>query len=133
MGFNSGFKGLIFQHQFITIPTLTGIKRTGGEINHSPPSSVEIKNEWSYTSTPLYALMAWTGTILAYKLSPLSSLCVLFHPPLPLFLLFPFYLLPSFLLTFISFISIKPIPLQAWTGPDVSRRLRLPDFKTIGT
>ena len=27
----------------------------------------------------------------------------------------------------------KTIPLQAWTGPEVSRRLRLPDFKTIGT
>jgi uncharacterized alpha/beta hydrolase family protein len=27
----------------------------------------------------------------------------------------------------------KPIPLQALTGPEGSRRLRLPDFKTIGT
>ena len=27
----------------------------------------------------------------------------------------------------------KAIPLQAWTGPEVSRRLRLPDFKPIGT
>jgi hypothetical protein len=27
----------------------------------------------------------------------------------------------------------KVIPLQAWTGPEVSRRLRFPDFKTIGT
>jgi len=27
----------------------------------------------------------------------------------------------------------KAIPLQAWTGPDGSRRFRLPDFKTIGT
>jgi hypothetical protein len=27
----------------------------------------------------------------------------------------------------------KAIPLQAWTGPKGSRRLRLPDFKTIGT
>jgi hypothetical protein len=27
----------------------------------------------------------------------------------------------------------KAIPLQAWTGPDGSRRLRLPDFKTVGT
>jgi len=27
----------------------------------------------------------------------------------------------------------KAIPLQAWTGPDSSRRLRLPDFKTVGT
>jgi len=27
----------------------------------------------------------------------------------------------------------KAIPLQAWTGRVGSRRLRLPDFKTIGT
>jgi hypothetical protein len=27
----------------------------------------------------------------------------------------------------------KAIPLQAWTGLKGSRRLRLPDFKTIGT
>jgi len=27
----------------------------------------------------------------------------------------------------------KPVPLQAWTGLEVSRKLRLPDFKTIGT
>jgi len=27
----------------------------------------------------------------------------------------------------------KAIPLQVWTGPEGSRRLRLPDFKTIGT
>jgi len=27
----------------------------------------------------------------------------------------------------------KAIPLQAWTGPEGSTRLRLPDFKTIGT
>jgi len=27
----------------------------------------------------------------------------------------------------------KAIPLQAWTGPEDSRRMRLPDFKTIGT
>jgi U3 small nucleolar RNA-associated protein 14 len=27
----------------------------------------------------------------------------------------------------------KAVPLQAWTGPEGSRRLRLPDFKTVGT
>jgi hypothetical protein len=34
-----------------------------------------------------------------------------------------------------SFVSKngKAIPLQAWTGPEVSRSLRLPDFKTIDT
>jgi len=27
----------------------------------------------------------------------------------------------------------KAIPLKAWTGPEVSKSFRLPDFKTIGT
>jgi hypothetical protein len=38
-------------------------------------------------------------------------------------------------LSYIYILSIKKdkaIPLQAWTGPKCSRRLRLPDFKTIG-
>jgi len=33
----------------------------------------------------------------------------------------------------IRFIKGKVIPLQVWTGHDGSRRLRIPDFKTIGT
>jgi len=28
---------------------------------------------------------------------------------------------------------LKATPLQAWTGPEGSRRLTLPDFKTVGT
>jgi len=27
----------------------------------------------------------------------------------------------------------KVIPVQVWTDPEASRRLRLPDFKTVGT
>jgi len=27
----------------------------------------------------------------------------------------------------------EAVPLQAWTGPEGSRRLRLPDLKTIST
>jgi hypothetical protein len=27
----------------------------------------------------------------------------------------------------------KAIPLQAWTGPEGSKWLRLPDFKRVGT
>jgi hypothetical protein len=34
---------------------------------------------------------------------------------------------------FITNGKVKAIPLQALTGPEGSRRLRLPDFKTIGT
>jgi hypothetical protein len=29
-----------------------GAKRPGREVNHSPPSSAEVKNEWSYSSSP---------------------------------------------------------------------------------
>jgi len=34
---------------------------------------------------------------------------------------------------FLHYEKGKAIPLQAWTGPEDSRRLRLPDFMTIGT
>jgi hypothetical protein len=27
----------------------------------------------------------------------------------------------------------KAVPLQAWAGPEVSRKLRLPNFKTVIT
>jgi hypothetical protein len=37
------------------------------------------------------------------------------------------------ILTSYIYIKGKATPLQAWTGPDGSRRLRLPDFMTIGT
>ena len=36
-------------------------------------------------------------------------------------------------LAHVNKVKYKAIPLQAWTGPEGSRRLRLPDFKTIGT
>jgi hypothetical protein len=29
-----------------------GVKRSGREADHSPPSSAEVKNAWSYTSAP---------------------------------------------------------------------------------
>jgi len=32
-----------------------------------------------------------------------------------------------------QFVKGKAIPLEAWRTPEVSRRLRLPDFKTFGT
>jgi hypothetical protein len=36
-----------------------GVKRPRREADHSPPSSAEVKNAWSYISTPQYVLMAW--------------------------------------------------------------------------
>jgi hypothetical protein len=34
-----------------------GVKRLVREADHSPPSSAEVKNAWSYTSTPQYVFM----------------------------------------------------------------------------
>jgi hypothetical protein len=36
-----------------------GVKWPGREADHSPPSSAEVKNEWSYASTPQYIFMEW--------------------------------------------------------------------------
>jgi hypothetical protein len=36
-----------------------GVKRPEREADHSPPSNAEVKNAWSYTSTPHYVFMAW--------------------------------------------------------------------------
>jgi hypothetical protein len=36
-----------------------GVKRPGCEADHSPSSSAEVKNGWSYTSTKSYVFMVW--------------------------------------------------------------------------
>jgi hypothetical protein len=41
------------------------------------------------------------------------------------------HIFPNF--TFLGWVKVKTIPLQAMASHESSRRLRLPDFKTIGT
>jgi len=41
--------------------TFPGVKRTGREVDHSSPSSGEVKSAWSYPSTPQYAFTAWSS------------------------------------------------------------------------
>jgi hypothetical protein len=41
--------------QWISKVLPPGIKRPRPEADNSPPSSVEVKNTWSYTSTPQYS------------------------------------------------------------------------------
>jgi len=47
----------------------------GREIIHLLPPSTQVKNEWSYTSTPpIYGFTAWTGkSDLHFYLSPLRK------------------------------------------------------------
>jgi hypothetical protein len=55
------------QGQFYFVFTITfylfyvtqGVKRPEREADHSPPSSAEVENAWSYTSTPQYVFKAW--------------------------------------------------------------------------
>jgi hypothetical protein len=59
--------------QWVRGALFLGVKRSGREGDYSPPSSAEIKNAWSYTSTPQYAFMAWcsiksTGITLPFTL-----------------------------------------------------------------
>jgi hypothetical protein len=46
-------------YQWVPGALSLGVKRPGREADHSPPSSTEVNNAWSYTSTPKYALKAW--------------------------------------------------------------------------
>jgi len=42
--------------QYVPGALSLGVKRPGCETDHQPPSSVKVKNAWSYISTPQYAL-----------------------------------------------------------------------------
>jgi hypothetical protein len=45
-----------------------GVQQPGREVDHSRSSSAEIKNKWSYTSTPFIGLSSrrWTRTLLFF-------------------------------------------------------------------
>jgi hypothetical protein len=38
-----------------------GVKRPVRKTDHSPPSSAEVKNAWSYTSAPQYVFITWSS------------------------------------------------------------------------
>jgi hypothetical protein len=44
--------------QWVPVALSPGLKRSGREADHSPPTSAEVKKIWIYTSTPPYAFMA---------------------------------------------------------------------------
>jgi len=44
-------------------------KVPGRDVKRPPPSSADVKNEWSCPFAPLYTSMAWIGTVLLFLLS----------------------------------------------------------------
>ena len=91
------------------------VKWPGHAVGHRPPSSIVVKNIWSCTSThlPPVACYLTTFTFILY-----FKFCNKHYDS---------HLLGK------RRKKGKAIPVQACTGPEGSRRLRLPDFKTIGT
>jgi len=57
-------KSLNFKAFWKIYTSLAHILRPDREADCPSPSSTELKNEWSYTTAPLYACMAWRGTAL---------------------------------------------------------------------
>jgi len=60
------------------------VKRPRSETDHSPPSYDEVKNTWSYTTTPQYAFMAWCSIKAQEQLYftlPLFSIIILINLP----------------------------------------------------
>ena len=71
------FLSLICPHRLWGPPRLTfsgyrrslfSVKAAGAWIEPLPPYSAEAKNEWSYDSSPLHAIMAWIGTVYLWQL-----------------------------------------------------------------
>jgi len=54
--------------------SLSGEKKLGPEVDHSPPSSTKVKNKWSYTSTPPICLRGKYRD--NFKLHPFTYVCM---------------------------------------------------------
>jgi hypothetical protein len=39
-----------------------GVRRPGDDVEHSRPSIIEFRNDWSYNFFPPFVFMAWRGT-----------------------------------------------------------------------
>jgi len=52
--------------QWVTGGSFLAVRQTGCEVDHSPPSSVEVKDVWHYNFTPPYAFMVCIETTLPF-------------------------------------------------------------------
>jgi len=57
-----------------------GVKQSGREVNHAPPSIADVKNDWNYTFAILHALMEWIGKPLTFTFTTkfnIQKFCIL--------------------------------------------------------
>jgi len=69
--------------QWIPAVLSPAIKKHFIKVGHSPSSSVESENKWSYKSSPQYVFMAWAGTVLTVTvvlmfMQPCIARCVFY-------------------------------------------------------
>jgi hypothetical protein len=62
--------------QWVPVALSPGVKHPGCEVNHSPPISVKVKNEWSYTSVHPIRLHGVDGDILYTHTHTHTDICV---------------------------------------------------------
>jgi hypothetical protein len=70
--------------QWVLVALSLGIKRLRHEADHLPLSSIEVKNEWSYTFTPPCSIIVCTGIIwplCLYKMLSVRDGYFLFRHP----------------------------------------------------
>ena len=87
----------------------------------------------SYSSSlPVHELFSEIGTHFLFREKARK---IQVHSPITLHHKYYYIILSYTCLIFTTFVSVKfkAIPLQAWTGPEGSSRLRLQDFKTFST
>jgi hypothetical protein len=66
--------------QWVPGALFLGVKRPGRETDHSLPSGAEVKNEWSYTSTPQYVFKRRRVKMFNPD-TPAHVICVLYNFP----------------------------------------------------
>ena len=97
--------------------------------------SAEVKNVWSYTSTPTYALIVWwlcagRSLLSIYTWAP-DDYCQNMHMHrFTLCYQWPCNAKFWYTCEWVGRGKGKAVPLQAWSGPEGSRKLRFPDFVT---
>ena len=96
--------------------------------NSSKMLVIYLQDDWSHKDVKVqHILWLW------YQLTDIHSTTHAFYKKYHTSMTDACYRTPGCLSPIYGKKKGKAIPLQAWTGPEGSRRLRLPDFKTIGT
>jgi hypothetical protein len=110
--------------QWVTGAISQGVKRPGRESGHSPPSSAEVKNAWSYTYTPP-CYMVWHLVKQKYNFYPCRILIYFYREIVYILQRIPEMLLEPYARTHTLTHSLAHSRTQSLTRPIQMRQLSL--------